>query len=145
MKKLLKFKVVDRTEDIPETILVRKKIYKEIEKEVDACDICGKAEQDIPICLGCGKVVCYLCNRDHIYLDQIQLWVGEQEESGDNYFTPGSDDFDTEHFYLCKSCQENPPDKIAFMRKQKDIEKLEDDIKKITQEMIKEARGVKKL
>jgi len=141
MKKTIQVEVFDRIEEKP--ITMRTKIYKTIEKEVDACDRCGKAfNGDIPTCLGCGKVLCYICNRTED-LELIQLWVGTQEEYGDNYHIEGSDDFDVEYFYLCKSCKENPPEKIKFWNKQKDIENLEGQIKKITQEMITEAREVK--
>ena len=141
MKKTIQVEVFDRIEEKP--ITMRTKIYKTTEKEVDACDQCGKAfSGDIPTCLGCGKVLCYICDRTED-LELIQLWVGTQEEYGDNYHIEGSDDFDVEHFYLCKSCKENPPEKIKFWNKQKDIENLEGQIKKITQEMITEAREVK--
>jgi len=142
MKKMIKTKVIDHFEDKMVPHLTRTKVYKEVDTEIDLCDICGKGYLDgIPVCLGCGRAVCYICNRE-TDLDLIQLWVGEQEEYGDNYHTPGSDDFDTEHFYLCSKCKENPPDKIKFMNKQKIIDKLEDDIKKVTQEMIRDAREV---
>ena len=142
MKKLVPVKVFDHIEEKPTTI--KTKVYKTVNKLVDACDRCGRAYSDTkcPTCLGCGKALCHLCNKDD-ELEHIQLWVGTQEEYGDNYHVEQSDDFDTEYFYLCQSCKENPPEKIKFWNRQKDIENLEDQIKKITQEMIFEARKVK--
>jgi hypothetical protein len=87
-------------------------------------------------------VLCYLCNRNDD-LEQIQFWVGTQEEYGDNYHIEGSEDFDTEYFYICPLCKENPPEKINFWNKQKIIDDFEDKIKKVTQEMIIDCRKVK--
>jgi recombinational DNA repair protein RecR len=144
MKKTIQVKVLDHIEETPTSIVVQTKVYKTIDKEINVCDKCGRGYSDdnCPTCIGCGKTLCYICNRDED-LEQIQLWVGIQEEYGDNYYIEGSDDFDVEDFYLCKSCKENPPEKIKFWNKQKKIENLEDQIKKITQEMIMEARKVK--
>ena len=146
MKKTIQVKVLDRVNTTPTIVDIETKVYKTVSKTVDVCDKCGRgySDENCPTCLGCGKTLCYICNRSED-LEMIQLWVGTQEECGDNYHIEGSDDFDTEHFYLCRSCKENPPEKIKFWNKQKDIENLEDQIKKITQEMITEARKVKSI
>ena len=141
MKKIVKIKVKDHTEEI--MLPYKRTVYKYIEKEMNACDECGKAYIDkLPTCIGCGRVLCYLCNRNDD-LEQIQLWVGTQEEYGDNYHIKGPEDFDTEYFYICPLCKENPPEKINFWNKQKIIDDFEDKIKKVTQEMIIDCRKVK--
>ncbi len=137
MKKAVRVQVFDHEEEVP----CKRPVYKIIKKEVNCCDICGQ-ESD-RICLGCGRVICYFCDQED--LEIIQLWVGTQEEYGDNYHIEPSDDFDTEHFYICQSCKENPPEKIKFWNKQKEIESLEEQIKKLNQEMIKDVRKIKKM
>ena len=58
-------------------------------------------------CLGCGKAICYLCNRKENGFIETYVWCGNEDIYDDHGRAVT--------WRLCKQCQKNPPRKLSAL------------------------------
>ncbi len=94
------------------------RIYKDVIKTVYVCDICGSKTNAATTCLGCNRDFCFTC-ADHYHDSDVmthsEFGVGTPEDCWDGGYEPASEDYRIIHLHLCKSCKENPPEKIRIL------------------------------
>lgn len=126
----------------------RQEVYKDVIKNTYVCDVCGKETNGVSTCLGCDKDFCYTC-ADHYHDSMAMIHreyeVGSAEDCWDNGYEPASEDYRFIKFHLCRSCCTNPPKKISLLiGKIKELEQIQRDKERVTNEIIDEVEKLEK-
>lgn len=108
-KKVVIEKVLDKI-----TYKEDQKFYKEVEKVVYICDRCRNEATYVRTCLDCGKNFCGSCadpyhNNKEMSHQQFQVGFWDIEDS------EPTKDYKLANLNICKSCQEHPSGKLAFL------------------------------
>lgn len=120
-------KIITKLEDKlriikPATLPITEIVKVEVQREICICDFCGEEfNWKLRSCIGCGKHSC--CSKED---ENFEFEIGCAEQTYDAYgdYEPESDDHRIEFFFLCKTCQKNPPKKIENLIRMMNTRKL---------------------
>lgn len=141
MKKIIYEDKVKTKVIVPEVPAVVERTIVKVPRTVWDCDYCEKKSGDrMAECFGCSKTACDWGCREK-QLEEFNFSVGYPG----CYDEPAFDDYRFEYFYLCKTCRENPPEKIKIlMEYYRNLEDIWKEEKELTNIILDEIERIKK-